>query len=36
MIEINLKNVICEAHKEIFYQRLAELIYQEILEPLSW
>ena len=36
MIEIDLKNVISEAKKEIFYQYLAELIYEELLEPLGW
>jgi hypothetical protein len=36
MIEINLTQVKKEAIKEIFYQHLAELIYEEILTPLGW
>jgi hypothetical protein len=36
MIEINLKKVIDKAKTEIFYQHLAELIYEEILIPLGW
>lgn len=36
MIEIDLKKTIAEAEKEIFYMRLAELIYKTQLEPLGW
>lgn len=36
MVEIDLRNVIAEAHKDIFYQRLAELIYETQLKPLGW